>query len=207
MGWQGSEEGVGPPTYCSPSISGAPVISSTSGPLNGNSCAAESERREAEIAYEKHSSPEAVKTFIIITNLQAPTEPAGAHAAKQALQLLGFHISPLCIRRLEGSFFAGHTQKKLIYWLVYCRCAFSSRRKEGMRSVCMCASLYAYRKNKNICACVLAHRTCSPSKQTEMNFYAPAHTTGAHAHVCLCCVCALLDAITLRETGRLHLLV
>lgn len=63
MGWQGSEDewnGWAPRLivvhlFLDP-------LSSTSGPLNGNSCAAESERRDSEIAYEKHSSPEAVKT-------------------------------------------------------------------------------------------------------------------------------------------------
>lgn len=183
MGWQGSEEGVGPPTYCSPSISGAPVISSTSGPLNGNSCAAESERREAEIAYEKHSSPEAVKTFIIITNLQAPTEPAGAHAAKQALQLLGFHISPLCIRRLEGSFFAGQTQKKA-YLLarILPLCLFLKTERGDEECVYVCISLCLSKKQKYLRVCartpyLLSQQTdgdellCSCSQQVHTLMY------------------------------------
>lgn len=66
--------------------------------------------QEAEAAREKLSSPQGVTAFIIITNLQAPPEPTGARvAAKRALQILGFHISPQCIRRLEGAFLAGHT--------------------------------------------------------------------------------------------------
>lgn len=94
--------------------------------------------QEAEIAYGKHSSPAAVKTFIIITNLQAPTEPAGTDVAKQALQLLSFHISP----RLEGSFFAGHTKSYLLaHILPLC---LSSRLKDWMASACERVCAYVH---------------------------------------------------------------
>lgn len=111
------------------------VISSRSWSLNVKSCA-ESQRQEAETAYGKHSSPEAVKTFIIITNLQASTEPGGAEAAKQALH---FHISPRCIRRLEGSFFAGQTKSYLLAHIS--SLCLSLRLSDVMKSVCVCVSM------------------------------------------------------------------
>lgn len=78
----------------------------------------------------KNSSPEAVKTFIIITNLQALSEPAGVHAAKQALRLLGFHISPWCIKRLVARW-----TKKFIYWLLFANVPFL--KTEQWESKCM----------------------------------------------------------------------
>lgn len=143
-----------------------PVISSRSRPLNGNASAAESLHQEAEIAYGKHSSPEAVKTFIIITNLQAPTEPEGADAAKQALQLLGSHISPRCIRRLDGSFFAGHTKSYLLAHILLLR--LSSRLRDGMKSVYVCISLWlSRRENYNICVSSCTMFVPALSQQTE----------------------------------------
>lgn len=56
--------------------------------MNATVCTAESRCQEAEAVYEKQSSHQGVKTFIIITNLQAPPEPAGTGAAKQTLQHL-----------------------------------------------------------------------------------------------------------------------
>lgn len=87
----------------------------------------------------KNSSPEAVKTFIIITNLQALSEPAGAHAAKQALQLLGFHISPWCIKRLEGASVARRT-KKFIYWLLFATVPFLKTEQWDSKCVYVCIS-------------------------------------------------------------------
>lgn len=55
------------------------------GPLNATVCAADSRCQEAEAASEKLSSPQGVKTFIIITNLQAPPEPTGVHVLPSRL--------------------------------------------------------------------------------------------------------------------------
>lgn len=59
--------------------------------VNATVCAAESQCQEAEAAYEKQSSRQGVKAFIIITNLQAPPEPAGTGAAKQTPAPSTFH--------------------------------------------------------------------------------------------------------------------
>lgn len=72
----------------------------------------------------------------MITNLQVPTEPRGAEAAKQALRLSGFHVFLQCIKRLEASFFAGHRKSYLlVYILTVC---LSSRLGDVIRSVCVC---------------------------------------------------------------------
>lgn len=147
-----------------------PVTSSTSLALNSSACAAEAQHQEAEAAYGKHSSPEAVKTFIIITNLQAPTEPGGVEAAKQTLHLPGSHILPRCIRGLEGAFFAGHTKSYLLACIsLLC---LSPRLRDRIKGVCVCVcqsklfvpALHCVSKQDEIiflCSC--SYNRCMPS--------------------------------------------
>lgn len=137
-------------------------------------------------AYGKHSSAEAVKTFIIITNLQALTKPGDAGAAKQALHLPSFHILAWCIRNLEGALFAEHTESYLLaHILLLC---FSSTLRDGMMRVrvCLhvCTSLRLSRGEKQIicvCACLR-----SLTKHNKVNFDVLAHPTSLHVHVSLC---------------------
>lgn len=58
--------------------------------------------------------------------------------------------------------------QKLIYWVLYCYCAFFSRLRDGMKCVCVCvctcASLHVYPEEKNkLFVCVLA---CTLSSNT-----------------------------------------
>lgn len=114
----------------------------------------------------KHSSPEAVKTFIIITNLQASTEPAGARcqAGSSAPRLSTFHHSAL--GGCKDLFYAGRKKKKKKAYLLtrILPLCLSSRLKDGVRSVfvrvCVSSSP-CRRKNTNyLCACVRAQRAC-----------------------------------------------
>lgn len=179
----------------SPSISGPLSPPPDSHPwMAMHACAAESQHQEAETAYGKHSSPEAVKTFIIITNLQAPTEPGGAEAAKQPLHLPGFHILPWCIRRLEESFFAGHTKSYLLACIsLLC---LSSRLRDGMTRGCVC------QKKQTICVWVPSLH----SQQTEWDKLLCSYSYNRCTHSWMyVCVCVWLDGITLRESGRMCL--
>lgn len=201
-------------------------------PWAADACAADSYCREAEIAYEKkkkHSSPEAVKTFIIITNLQASTEPAGARcqAGSSAPRLSTFHHSAL--GGCKDLFYAGRKKKKkkkLIYWLVYCHCAFPQDWKMGW-GVCLCvcvwAALHAGEKTQTIYVrvCVLSVPVFF-GKQTGINFFVLLPKRTSAKRWCLCsplrgcrrtggrdeggwiCFCGVRAGVCRRYEGKNH---
>lgn len=115
--------------------------------------------REAEIAYGKHSSPEAVKTFIIITNLQAPTEPGGCRSCQAGSPLpQPPHFTTVHIEGWKD--LSCRTHKKLFIGL-YIATVPSLKTEGWEESVCVyvCFSLWehAYPKENILCVCLLVH--------------------------------------------------
>lgn len=113
----------------------------------------------------KHSSPEAVKTFIIITNLQASTEPAGARcqAGSSAPRLSTFHHSAL--GGCKDLFYAGRKKKKkksLFIDSYIATVPFLKTERWGEECVCacVCEQLSMPEKKHKLFMCVCACSAC-----------------------------------------------